>query len=171
MNQESENTSLEAELENAVIDSLESQRGSKVEPFTPSELFILPLYDVPFFPGMAAPMMVESGPFFETIKQVAKSDDKCVGLVLTRSDQVDIYKTTFKDLHSVGVLARVLRVIPMEQGGAQVIFNMEKRFALLEPLAETPPLKARVAYFDETPVNTPSSKPILLALSLQLKNC
>ena len=30
------------------------------------------------------------------------------------------------DLYEVGVLARILRIIPMEQGGAQVVLNMEK---------------------------------------------
>lgn len=145
--------SFEEELENAIMDSLEGQQqqqqGKKNKPSLPKELFIFPLLKRPFFPGMAAPIVVEPGPFYDALKLISKTEDKCLGLVLAKSEQTDIYKATLKDLHDVGVLARILRIIPMEQGGAQVILNMEKRFTILPMKNEPSPLHAKVAYHDD----------------------
>jgi len=48
------------------------------------------------------------------------------------------------------VLARILRVIPMDQGGAQVILSMEKRLTVVKPLKSPhSTLKAKVKYHEE----------------------
>jgi ATP-dependent Lon protease len=88
----------------------------------------------PFFPGMAAPLVIEPGPFYEILKSASRSKHKLLGLILTRSEDVDIYKVKIKDLHEVGVAARILRIIPMESGGAQVVLNMERRIKLKQEL-------------------------------------
>ena len=137
MNQENEDTSFEQALENSVLNSLgESQQNQIKAISTPETLCIFPLLRRPFFPGMAAPLVIEPGPFYEVLKQIAKSEHKCVGLLLAKSEEGDIYKKGFPDLYQVGVLARVLRIIPMEQGGAQVILNMEKRLKIMEPVTD-----------------------------------
>jgi len=38
----------------------------------------------------------------------------------------NIYDMGFEDLCEVGVMATILRIVPLEQGGAQVVLNMEK---------------------------------------------
>ncbi len=118
----------------------------------PSELFILPLTRRPFFPGMAAPVVIEPGPYYEALKKIAKSDNKCLGLFLTKREDADVYKARAKDLYKVGVMARVLRIIPMEQGGAQVVLNMEKRISLVKEIKGTRALKAKVRYELDDPV-------------------
>lgn len=143
-----ENNSYDANLENAVFDSLGEEKKQE-EVITPNELCIFPLLRRPFFPGMAAPIVIEPGPFYEILKQLAKSDHKCVGLLLTKSEECNIYKANFKDLFNVGVQARILRIIPMEQGGAQVILNMEKRFKVTKPLPAKKHLLAKVKYIEE----------------------
>jgi ATP-dependent Lon protease len=100
----------------------------------PEQVFIIPLNRRPFFPGMAAPVMIEPGPFYEVLKLVAKSEHKCMGLFLTIDEETNVYNATFNDIHKVGVMARILRIIPMEQGGAQVVLNMEKRISIAKPL-------------------------------------
>src|SRR5579871_4034876 len=87
----------------------------------PDQLYILPLNRRPFFPGMAAPIVIEPGAYYEVLKMVAKTDHKCVGLFLTHKEDANIYKINPSDLYQVGVVARILRIIPMEQGGAQVV--------------------------------------------------
>lgn len=125
----------------------------------PDVIYILPIVRKPYFPGMAAPIFIEPGPFFDLLKQVSKSDHKTLGLVLAKSDQLDIYKAGINDLYPMGVLGRILRIIPAEQGGAQVILNMEKRFTLLEQEGSGHPLRARVVYHQETsPEITPELK-------------
>lgn len=150
---------IELEIENAVIDSLSNQSDFKKDQATfPANINLFPLAKRPFFPGMAAPIMVEPGPYYEILKKVAKSEDKCLGLVLSRSEQLDIYKATLQDLYTVGVLARVLRIIPMEQGGAQVILNMEKRFTILGEGEGCHFLSANVDYYQDPPDLTPELK-------------
>ena len=122
------------EIENALLQSLDESSANVKKQHFPEQLYIFPLVRRPFFPGMAAPILIEPGPFYEILKQIAKSDHKCVGLLLTKSEEGDIYKKGFDDLYQVGVMARILRIIPMEQGGAQVILNMEKRIKIVEPL-------------------------------------
>ncbi|MGE3557136.1 MAG: endopeptidase La [Candidatus Obscuribacterales bacterium] len=107
------------------------------------ELFILPLNRRPFFPGMAAPVTIERGPFYDALTEIAKSSDKCLGLALTREENVDILKVGIKDLHRVGVIARVLRIIPIQEGGAQVVLSMEGRFTIQRPI-KGEKLRARI---------------------------
>jgi ATP-dependent Lon protease len=117
----------------------------------PDQLYILPLNRRPFFPGMAAPIVIEPGAYYEVLKIVAKTDHKCVGLFLTHQEDANIYKIALNDLFKVGVVARILRIIPMEQGGAQVVLNMEKRVSIVEPISSKY-LQAKVAYHDDTPL-------------------
>lgn len=150
MDEEKESKDIETEIENAVISSLEEGKAKAAkQPAPPEELDIFPIVKRPFFPGMAAPVVVDPGPYFDVIKKIAKSDHKCIGLVLTKQEDADIYAATFKDLYPIGVVARVLRVIPMEQGGAQVILNMEKRFEIKTASKESRPLKAVVKFHEE----------------------
>lgn len=169
MNDESD-TSFELELENAVLNSLgESQHSSKKSGDIPDSIHIFPLLRRPFFPGMAAPIVIEPGPFYDVLKQIAKSDHKCVGLLLAKSETADVYKVGFEDLHQIGVLARILRIIPMEQGGAQVILNMEKRMRIVEPLSDGKHLKAKVEYFEDHTILTKELKAYAISIISTIK--
>jgi ATP-dependent Lon protease len=149
LNSEFESFTLDHDIENAVISSIEEDQSVKHNISLPSQLYILPLVKRPFFPGMAAPIMIEPGLYYEMLKLVAKSEDKSIGLLLAKSEQQDIYKINLMDLHPVGVMAKILRIIPMEQGGAQVILNMEKRFTALEEVNPHSFLQAKVLYHEE----------------------
>lgn len=147
MEQSFDTDSIEIELENALMHTTDehSSSGDK-RAALPEKLYVFPLLRRPYFPGMAAPVAVEPGPYYEVLKLVAKSETKCVALALTKNEEIDIHKISFDDLHKVGVLARILRVIPMEQGGAQVIFNMERRLILEQPTRHQKVLMAKVSY-------------------------
>lgn len=114
----------------------------------PGELYLLPLNRRPFFPGMAAPVVIEPGAYYEVLKIVAKTDHKCLGLFLTKEEDANIYKMTSDDIYRIGVVARILRIIPMEQGGAQVVLNMEKR-VVLEKVIKNKYLMGKVRYQDD----------------------
>lgn len=144
------NNGIEADLEEAILQTLSTKEPpSKKNAVLPDNLYIFPIVRRPFFPGMAAPLMIEPGPFYEVLKASAKSENKFIGLVMTLEEEIDINQVTFKDLHHTGVLARILRIIPMEQGGAQVILNMEKRISLLKPVKKDKHLLAKVAYHSD----------------------
>jgi ATP-dependent Lon protease len=141
---------IEESLVEAVHESVkQDQQRDKAQMEVPDEVFIIPLTRRPFFPGMAAPIVIEPGAYYEVLKAVAKSDHKCMGLFLTKSEEINVYKATFDDLYDVGVLARVLRIIPMEQGGAQVVLNMEKRISIKKKVKAGKHLKAQVEYHED----------------------
>nr|WP_194848175.1 endopeptidase La [Candidatus Neptunochlamydia vexilliferae] len=115
----------------------------------PDELFILPLTRRPFFPGMAAPLVIEPGPYYEVLKIVAKSPHKMLALFLTKEEEVDIYKMGFDDLCEVGVMATILRIVPLEQGGAQVVLNMEQRIKIDQQVKKSKYLRAKIACHED----------------------
>src|SRR5690349_3817209 len=113
---EIEDESLEDVLAEAVQESLdEDQMDRDKDEEMPADVFIIPLTRRPFFPGMAAPLVIEPGSYYEILKTVAKSPHKSMGLFLTKKEDISVYKVGFEDLYEVGVLARILRIIPMEQ--------------------------------------------------------
>lgn len=169
MDHNQEDFSFDLELEDAMINSLENAEKNKKDIVYPNELTIFPLLRRPFFPGMAAPLVVEPGPFYEIIKKIAKTEHKAVGLVLAKSETADVYKAKFSDLYEVGVLARILRIIPMEKGGAQIILNMEKRIKIVEPLKLSNGLKARVEFFNDNPVLTKELKAYAISILATIK--
>lgn len=159
-----------AELEDVVLSSLEEERPhTKKGSSSPETIDIFPLTRRPFFPGMAAPIVIEPGPFYEALKHIAKSSHKCLGLLLTKSETADPYKVGFEDLFDVGVLARILRIIPTEQGGAQVILNMEKRMKVVAPLPKGKGLRAKVAFFEDHPVLTDELKAYTISIISTIK--
>jgi ATP-dependent Lon protease len=168
--QDNDNLSLDSEFENALIQSLDENPAIAEKAGLPKSLFFFPLIRRPFFPGMAAPIVIEPGPFYDVLKLIAKSEHKCVGLLLTKTEEGDIYQKDFSDLHSIGVLARILRIIPMEQGGAQVILNMEKRLKVIKPLPnELKCLKATVEYIEDTSVMTDELKAYSISIISTIK--
>ncbi len=168
-----EDETLEEALVEAVEDSVkqDQQRDKSVE--SPGEVFVIPLTRRPFFPGMAAPIVIEPGAYYEVLKTVAKSEHKCMGLFLTKKEDVNVYKVGFDDLYEVGVLARILRIIPMEQGGAQVVLNMEKRISIHKPLksANISRLRSTITKISHEERLLKSSKPIRSASSRRSKSC
>lgn len=169
MDHNQEDFSFDLELEDAMINSLENAQKSKKDIVYPNELTIFPLLRRPFFPGMAAPLVVEPGPFYELIKKISKTEHKAVGLVLAKSENADVYKAKFGDLYEFGVLARILRIIPMEKGGAQIILNMEKRIKIVEHLKLSNGLKARVEFFNDNPVLTKELKAYAISILATIK--
>ncbi|MBY0530123.1 MAG: endopeptidase La [Rhabdochlamydiaceae bacterium] len=144
------------ELEDALVEAVEQsvhddQQKAASTAELPKQVFIVPLSRRPFFPGMAAPIVIEPGAYYEVLKAVAKSEHKFLGLFLTRKEEDNIYKVGFNDLYEVGVLARILRIIPMEQGGAQVVLNMEKRISVRKPVKAGKHLKAQIEYHEDSP--------------------
>lgn len=152
MDDEKEMLTPEEEIEEALVEAVQKAVNTE-QPKTslefPNQVFVVPLSRRPFFPGMAAPIVIEPGAFYEVLKMVAKSEHKFLGLFLTRQEEENIYKVPMSDLYQVGVLARILRIIPMEQGGAQVVLNMEKRISIKKPVKAGKYLKAQVAYHDD----------------------
>ncbi|MBA2728992.1 MAG: endopeptidase La [Parachlamydiaceae bacterium] len=152
-----------------MISSLEEDQNSSIDNTPPDSLCFFPLLRRPFFPGMAAPLVIEPGPYYDILKVIAKTKHKCVGLLLTKVEATDIYSATFDDLYSVGVQAKILRIIPMEQGGAQVILNMERRLTVTESVPTVKGLKAKVHYHTDIPIISDELKAYAISIISTIK--
>lgn len=117
----------------------------------PTKLPILPMTSRVYMPGMTIPVMIEAGVYYELLKQVSKMEDKFLGLVLLKDKDHDIYNVEFSDLYEVGVVARVIRILNVQEAGAQVILNIERRFKInkKESKKEKKYLIAKVKYHQE----------------------
>lgn len=151
---EDENISEEGDL-SSILDANELiQQEAKGEDY-PDRLPILPLTKRPFPPSMTIPLVIEKGVYYDLLKEMAKTEHKFIGLILTKDEKQNIYKVSFDDLYEVGAVARILRIINVDEQGAQVILSIEKRFKLLKRISTKSEksenyLVAAVAYHNET---------------------
>ncbi|SYX08808.1 Lon protease 1,DNA-binding ATP-dependent protease La,Archaeal serine proteases,ATP-dependent protease La,Lon protease (S16) C-terminal proteolytic domain [Chlamydia poikilotherma] len=152
-----------------LLDESEEVEEKSDDRSLPSELFILPLNKRPFFPGMAAPILIESGPYYEVLKLLAKSSQKYIGLVLTKKEDADILKVGFNQLYRVGVAARILRIMPIEGGSAQILLSIEERIRIVEPLKDKY-LKARVSYHKDNKELTEELKAYSISIVSVIKD-
>src|SRR5512143_3173899 len=53
---------------------------------TPATLTILPLYERPFFPAQAFPVLMDEEPWLESVKQIGETEHHIAGLVMVRDD-------------------------------------------------------------------------------------
>jgi len=117
----------------------------------PNKLAVFPLTRTCFFPGMAAPILIEPGLYYETLREVAQQEQKVIALFLTKKESADIYNLSFDDVYEVGVAATILRIIPIVEGGAQCLISVLKRIRVKKQVNKTPgkQLYAQVEYHDD----------------------
>ena len=107
----------------------------------PETLPILPLRNTVLFPGVVIPI---TGGRDKSIKliQDANNGSKVVGVVSQKSEEVE--NPTGKDINTLGVVARILRVLKMPDGNTTVIIQGKKRFEIDEVITEDPYLQATI---------------------------
>jgi ATP-dependent Lon protease len=118
----------------------------------PKQLPILPVTKRPFPPSLTVPFLIEKGQYYDLLKEMVKSEKKYLGLLLTKKEDQDVYDLSLKELHDVGVVARIVRIVNVNEHGAQVILNIERRFKVLKKISKKKDkvLSAVVAYHEET---------------------
>ncbi|MGA0430932.1 MAG: endopeptidase La [Flavobacteriaceae bacterium] len=116
----------------------------------PNSLPILPLRNTVLFPGVVIPITAGRDKSIQLIKD-ANAGDKVIGVVAQKEDKVE--NPTGKDIHNLGTVAQILRVLKMPDGNTTVILQGKKRFKINEILTEEPYLKATVAEVLETTID------------------
>jgi ATP-dependent Lon protease len=109
----------------------------------PGTLFLLPLPERPFFPAQVQPILMNEGPWLETIQKIGETSHHMAGLVLIKPDTPD--NATAKDFHTVGTLVRLQHPVGAN-GTVQFIAEGVARFRIVGWLSENPPYVARVDY-------------------------
>ncbi len=105
----------------------------------PAVLPILPLRNTVLFPGVVIPITAGRDASIELIKD-ANAGDKIIGVVAQKNAEVE--NPTEKDIHKIGVVAQILRVLKMPDGNTTVIIQGKKRFEIDEVVQNEPYLKA-----------------------------
>jgi ATP-dependent Lon protease len=117
-----------------------------VEKPLPDRLPILGLSDIVIFPGMVAPLLVETSQSVRLIDDVV-AGDRWVGLVLQKKP--DVENPLPADLHGYGCCARVLRMLKFPDNSVRVLVEGLRRVKLGEFPELTPYLIANVEYQEE----------------------
>lgn len=107
----------------------------------PSELAILPLRNTVLFPGVVVPVTAGRDKSIKLIND-ANTNGKVIGIVAQRNQEDE--DPSFKDLHTVGTVAKILKVLKMPDGNTTVIIQGKKRFEIVEEVSSEPYLRAKV---------------------------
>jgi ATP-dependent Lon protease len=161
----------EEDLAEAILDSWNSTWDDHKEiKIKTNELFILPITQRPLFPGtLTQNIVIDAGPYEEALKELIRSKNRNIGLVLTR-DEVSPNEATFNDLYQVGVQAEILRVMSTDQNTTQIIFSIEKRIKIEH--YDDPnqlPLRAQVSYYKDECEITDEIKALSLCILTVIK--
>jgi len=105
----------------------------------PAELPILPLRNTVLFPGVVIPITAGRDKSIQLIKE-ANDGDKIIGVVAQKNPSVE--DPSIKDIHTVGTVARILKMLKMPDGNTTVIIQGMKRFEIDAITQEEPYLKA-----------------------------
>ncbi len=110
----------------------------------PTSLPILPIRNNVLFPGVVIPITVGRDKSIKLIQDAYKGN-KTIGVVSQKKQ--DIESPTFNDLHKVGTIAHIIRMLKMPDGSTTIIIQGKKRFIMTELISEEPYIKAKVIPF------------------------
>jgi ATP-dependent Lon protease len=110
----------------------------------PTDLPILPIRNNVLFPGVVIPITVGRDKSIKLIQDAYKGN-KTIGVVSQKKQ--DIESPTFNDLHKVGTIAHIIRMLKMPDGSTTIIIQGKKRFIMTELITEEPYIKAKVIPF------------------------
>jgi ATP-dependent Lon protease len=102
---------------------------------------ILPLRNTVLFPGVVIPITVGRDKSIQAVK-AAYNKDKFIGVVAQKDGNVE--DPSPADLCQIGTVAKIMKMIKMQDGGTTIIIQGKSRFELLEMKEEDPFFKAEV---------------------------
>ena len=112
----------------------------------PPDLPILGLSDIVIFPGNVSPLLVDSGASVRLVDDVV-GGDRLVCLVLQKNP--DVSDPAPEDLHEVGCVARVLKMLKYPDDTARILVEGQARVRIGRYASREPYLRAAVAILPE----------------------
>lgn len=132
------------DFEQAIPLMSEEEEKELTESVIPDELPILPLKNTVLFPGVVVPITVGRDRSLALVKE-AYAGDKIIGVV-TQKDE-DIEEPEDKDLHRIGTMARIIKLIKMPDGSKSIVIQGKSGFEVEEFTQSSPFFKAKVKAF------------------------
>ena len=118
----------------------------------PEVLPILSLRNTVLFPGVVLPISIGRPKSIQLIKD-AYRNDRIVGTVAQKDP--DLENPDFSDLHTIGTIGQIVKLLEMPDGSTTAIIQGRKRMALSELMSNDP-------YFISKVITLPESKPEVL---------
>ncbi|MCX6322130.1 MAG: endopeptidase La [Bacteroidia bacterium] len=112
----------------------------------PETIPILSLRNTVLFPGVVLPISIGRPKSIQLIKD-AYRNDKIVGTVAQKDP--DIENPNFQDLHSVGTIGQIVKLLEMPDGSTTAIIQGRKRMVLHELVSDDPYFMAKVRTIPE----------------------
>lgn len=135
------------------------------EKLLPNRLPIIPIQGHPFFPGIFTPLILSEKDDIQVIES-ATEDDEFIGLVLQQNEAEHV---TVKDLHNVGVVARIIKKMNLPDGGVNLFISVIKRFKITKTLHKASPIVVGVEYLEDEEADTFEVKALTRALISEMK--
>ena len=107
----------------------------------PDVLSILPLTNTVLFPGVVMPINAGSDKSIKLINDANKSN-KLIGVIAQKSPKVE--NPSIENIHGVGTVAKILRVLKMPDGNTTVIIQGKKRFKIKSVVKTDPYIQATI---------------------------
>lgn len=112
----------------------------------PASLPILPLRNTVLFPGVVIPISAGRDKSIKLIND-ANAGNKIIGVVAQKNEADE--DPTKNDIHKIGTVAKILRVLKMPDGNITVILQGKKRFEIDAVTSEKPYLNAIIKEVEE----------------------
>jgi ATP-dependent Lon protease len=113
----------------------------------PETIPILSLRNTVLFPGVVLPISIGRPKSIQLIKD-AYRHDRIVGTVAQKDP--DTENPDFKDLHTVGTIGQIVKLLEMPDGSTTAIIQGRKRMILNELVSDDPYFIARIRTIPET---------------------
>lgn len=113
----------------------------------PDTIPILSLRNTVLFPGVVLPISIGRPKSVQLIKDAYHSD-KIVGTVAQKDPETEAPK--FKDLHTVGTVGQIVKLLEMPDGSTTAIIQGRRRMVIKELVSQEPYFMARVKAIPET---------------------
>src|SRR5688500_17117708 len=112
----------------------------------PSEIALLPLRNTVLFPGVVLPITVGRDKSIKAVTEAYKVS-KLVGVIAQKDSTIE--DPAFKDLETVGTVAKIVKQIKMPDGGTTIIIQGKSRFRIKSLITEEPYFKAKIEVLEE----------------------
>src|SRR5574343_2082656 len=113
---------------------------------TPETLPILPLRNTVLFPGVVIPITVGRDKSIKLVQEANKGN-KIIGVVSQKNQEEE--SPEFADLHTIGTVAKIIRMLKMPDGSSTVIIQGNRRFEIVQPTQTEPYMRANVKMLKE----------------------
>jgi len=113
----------------------------------PDAIPILSLRNTVLFPGVVLPISIGRPKSIQLIKDAYRTN-KIVGTVAQKDP--DIENPEFLDLHSIGTIGQIVKLLEMPDGSTTAIIQGRKRMVLQELVSDDPYFIAKVRIIPET---------------------